>query len=212
MKKLLLIIIGSLALMSFATAEDIRLDLLWSNDVHGGIDRALATFMNPEFPPQLGGGGSAATLIKHVRSLSGKKRESMLLDVGDFFQGRPVGTVTQGRAVIEYMNAIGYDAMTLGNHEFDIMNPDLIETLRAADFPIISCNIVDKRTGTFPWYVTPYRMFTRLGVRIGIVGFTTTDTEKMSFPENIKNLDFVSEKKRLPSMWTSFATWKKPMW
>jgi 2',3'-cyclic-nucleotide 2'-phosphodiesterase (5'-nucleotidase family) len=194
MKKLLLIIIGSLAIVGFAAAEDLRLDIMFSNDVHGGIDRAQATFMNPEFPPQLGGGGSAATLIKYVRSLSGKKRESLLLDVGDFFQGRPVGTVTQGRAVIEFMNAIGYDAMTLGNHEFDIMNDELIETLREADFPIISCNIVDTRTGTFPWYVTPYRVFTRLGVRIGIVGFTTTDTEKMSFPENIKNLDFLSEK------------------
>jgi len=194
MKKLLITLIGCLAIIGLAAAEDLRLDIMFSNDVHGGIDRALATFMNPEFPPQLGGGGSAATLIKHVRSLSGKKRDSLLLDVGDFFQGRPVGTVTKGRAVIEYMNAIGYDAMTLGNHEFDIMNDELIETLRLADFPIISCNIVDKRTGDFPWYVTPYRVFTRLGVRIGIVGFTTTDTEKMSFPENIKNIDFVSEK------------------
>lgn len=177
-----------------AYAEDLRLDILFSNDIHGGIDRAQATFMNPEFPPQLGGGASAATLIKHVRTLSGKKRDSLLLDAGDFFQGRPVGTITQGRAVIEFMNAIGYDAMTLGNHEFDIMNDELTETLRNADFPILSCNILDKRTGDFPWYVRPYYIVERLGIRIGIVGFTTTDTEKMSFPEHIKNISFLSEK------------------
>ncbi|MCB5228789.1 MAG: bifunctional metallophosphatase/5'-nucleotidase [Candidatus Cloacimonetes bacterium] len=186
-----LLLLGSIPALR---AEDLRLDIMFSNDVHGGIDRAQATFMNPEFPPQLGGGGSAATLIKQVRSLAHKKRDSLLLDAGDFFQGRPVGTVTQGRAVIEYMNAIGYDAMTLGNHEFDIINEDLIETLRLADFPILSCNIRDRRSGDFPWYVRPYYVVSRMGVRIGIVGFTTTDTEKMSFPENIRNLEFLSEK------------------
>lgn len=194
MKSILLLLALSLGLIGLLGAEDLRLDIVWSNDVHGGIDRAQATFMNPEFPPQLGGGGSAATLIKHVRSLSGKKRDSLLLDAGDFFQGRPVGTVTKGRAVIEFMNAIGYDAMTVGNHEFDIMDTELMETLEYANFPILSCNIIDKRTGELPWYVVPYRMINRLGLRIGIIGFTTTDTEKMSFPENIKNIDFVSEK------------------
>ncbi|MDP2172689.1 MAG: bifunctional UDP-sugar hydrolase/5'-nucleotidase [Candidatus Cloacimonadaceae bacterium] len=193
MKHLSLIFI-SLALFGLLIAEDLRLDIMFSNDVHGGIDRAQATFMNPEFPPQLGGGGSAATLIRHIRSKANPKRSNLLLDAGDFFQGRPVGTVTKGTAVIEYMNAIGYDAMTLGNHEFDIMDTELMETLEMANFPILSCNIIDKRTQTFPWYVTPYRIFSRLGVRFGVVGFTTTDTEKMSFPDNIKNISFQSEK------------------
>lgn len=194
MKRIFLITALCLALIAGLGAKDLLLDIMFSNDVHGGIDRAQATFMNPDFPPQLGGGASAATLIKYVRSLGGKDRASMLLDAGDFFQGRPVGSVTKGRAVIEYMNAIGYDAMTIGNHEYDIMDEELMETLEYANFPILSCNIIDKRTGELPWYVVPYRVFERLGVRIGIVGFTTTDTEKMSFPENIKNIDFVSEK------------------
>jgi len=175
-------------------AKDLRLDIMWSNDVHGGIDRAQATFMNPEFPPQLGGGGSAATLIKQVRSWESKTRSSLLLDAGDFFQGRPVGTVTNGRAVIEYMNTIGYDAMTIGNHEFDILQDDLQETLKLAKFPILTSNVIDQRTGKVPWYAVPYIVVERLGMRIGILGFTTTDTEKMSFPENIKNITFLSEK------------------
>ena len=175
-------------------AEDLWLDIMFTNDIHGGIDRSQATFMNPDFPPQLGGGASAATLIKHVRTLEGPQRASLLLDAGDFFQGRPVGTVTKGEAVIEYMNAIGYDAMTIGNHEYDISEEELTQTLDMANFPILSCNIIDKRTGDLPWYVLPYRIINRLGLRIGIIGFTTTDTEKMSFPENIKNVDFVDEK------------------
>lgn len=194
-----LYIIFLLCGMLFLTlgAEELKLDIMFSNDIHGGIDRTQATFMNPEFPPQLGGGASAATLIKHVRSLSGKTRDSMLLDVGDFFQGRPVGTLTNGKAVIEYFNAIGYDAITLGNHEFDIVNDELIETLRMADFPVLSCNIIDKRTRDFPWFISPYYIFERLGLRIAVVGLTTSDTALMSFPEHIKNYEFLSEKEAL---------------
>ena len=194
MKKIILLTALGLILAVGLLAEDLRLDIVFSNDVHGGIDRSEATFMNPDFPPQLGGGASAATLIKHIRSLAGTQRDMLLLDAGDFFQGRPVGTVTKGRAVIEYMNAIGYDAMTIGNHEFDIMDDELIETLEFANFPILSCNIIDRRTNDLPWYVVPYRIINRLGLRIGIIGYTTTDTEKMSFPDHIKNIDFVDEK------------------
>lgn len=193
MKRYIILSVLVLAL-SLSFAEDLRLDIIWSNDVHGGIDRSEATFMNPEFPPQLGGGASAASLIKQVRSFRSPTRETLLLDAGDFFQGRPVGTVTQGRAVIEYMNAVGYDAMTLGNHEFDIMQPELIETLEMANFPILSCNVIDTTTGKIPWYAFPYTIVNRLGLRIGILGFTTTDTKLMSFPENIKNIDFLNEK------------------
>lgn len=187
---LLFLLLAALPLV----AEDLRLDIMWSNDVHGGIDRAQATFMNPEFPPQLGGGASAATLIKMVRSWDSPNRQSLLLDAGDFFQGRPVGTVSKGKAVIEFMNYIGYDAMTIGNHEFDIMQDDLIEALEMANFPILSCNVIDSKTGKIPWYAIPYTIVNRLGLRIGILGFTTTDTEKMSFPENIRGLKFLNEK------------------
>lgn len=180
--------------LSLAAAEDLRLDIMFSNDVHGGVDRAQATFMNPEFPPQLGGGASAATLIKQVRSWHSPTRQSLLLDAGDFFQGRPVGTVTQGRAVIEYMNYIGYDAMTIGNHEFDILQDELENTLELANFPILTCNVIDERTGNIPWYAFPYTIVSRFGMRIGILGFTTTDTEKMSFPENIRHIKFLDEK------------------
>ena len=203
MKKILILIMLSLGLISLAIAEDLKIDIMWSNDVHGGIDRARATFMNPEFPPQLGGGASAATLIKHVRSLSNKKRDNLLFDIGDFFQGRPVGTVTHGVAVMDYMNKIGYDVMTVGNHEFDINEPDLIKTLKMAEFPIVSCNIIERSTGEIPEFLEPYVILERLGVRIGVLGMTTTDTEKMSFPENIKNLDFLSEKEAL-TKWVKY--------
>lgn len=196
-KRLLIIIILALSAV-WLNAGDLRLDIVFSNDVHGGIDRTAATFINPEFPPMLGGGGVAASLIKHVRSLGdAKKRDNLLLDAGDFFQGHPIGTVTKGKAVIDYMNEVGYDAMTIGNHEYDILEDDLEETLALAEFPILSSNIIKRSSGEIADYLIPYVIIEKLGLRIAIIGFTTTDTEKMSFPDNIKGIDFVDEKEAL---------------
>jgi 2',3'-cyclic-nucleotide 2'-phosphodiesterase (5'-nucleotidase family) len=180
------------------SAENLQLDVLFTNDIHGGIDRYDATFINPDFPPKLGGGGIAAAYINKVRSkkITGE-RESMLIDAGDFFQGHPIGTMSDGEAVIKYMNMIGYDLMVIGNHEYDIKEKRLKEVLSLADFPILSCNIVKKGTDELVDYVEPYIIMEKMGIRIGLIGVTTTDTEKMSFPENIKNVDFLNAKKSL---------------
>lgn len=191
MKKLIIII--SILTVFTLYAEDLRLDIMFTNDVHGGISRDQATFMNPEFPPRLGGGASHATLIKHVRSLSNEKRDNLLLDAGDFWQGKPIGTVTNGEAIIEYYNMIGYDALTIGNHEYDIKEKEIVETLKMANFPILSCNIVDKKTGKLVDYVEPYVIIEKMGVKIGLIGLTTIDTKLMSFPDNIEGIDFLDE-------------------
>lgn len=199
MKAKSLIIIILLSTLAFLlTAEDLKLDIVFSNDVHGGIDRAAATFINPQFPPMLGGGGVAASLIKQVRSYSdGRMRDNLLVDAGDFFQGHPIGTVTKGKAIIEYMNDVKYDVMTLGNHDYDTGEEALEEALTLAKFPILASNIVNRETGKLPYYLKPYIIVEKMGLRIAIIGFTTTDTEKMSFPENIKNVDFTDEKEAL---------------
>ena len=183
---------------SFLFADDLMLDIMFTNDIHGGIDRYPATFMNPDFPPVLGGGGSAATYIKRVRILSkDDTRDNLLIDAGDFFQGHPIGTMSEGRSVITYMNMIGYDFMAIGNHEFDLGEDVLIKTLEMAEFPILSCNIVKKGTNELVDYVLPYKIIEKLGLRIGVIGLTTTDTEQMSFPDNIKNVDFLPAKEQL---------------
>ena len=183
---------------SFLFAEDLLLDIMFTNDIHGGIDRYPATFMNPDFPPILGGGGSAATYIKGIRKLTKPGfRDNLLVDAGDFFQGHPVGTMSEGRAVIIYMNMIGYDFMAIGNHEFDLGEDVLIKTLEMAEFPILSCNIVKKGTNELVDYVHPYKIIEKLGLRIGVIGLTTTDTEQMSFPDNIKNVDFLPAKEQV---------------
>ena len=171
-------------------AEDLRLDIMWTNDIHGGIDPYEATFMNPDFPPTLGGGGSHARYIDMIRDKSNAERDNFLIDAGDFFQGHPIGTVTKGKAVVEYMNKVGYDLLVIGNHEYDIGEDELKVTLALAKFPILSCNIFDRTTGELVNYAKPYKMFEKMGLRIAVIGVTTTDTKMMSFPENIKNVEF----------------------
>jgi len=187
-----------LFIFSVLFAEDLLLDVMFTNDIHGGIDRYEATFMNPEFPPMLGDGGSAATYIQSVRNLTdGKKRDNFLVDAGDFFQGHPIGTMSKGDAVIDYFNMVNYDLSVVGNHEYDISEDELIETYAKAKFPILSCNIINKKTGELVDYVTPYLIYEKMGLKIGIIGLTTTDTETMSFPEHIANIDVLPAKPEL---------------
>ncbi len=192
------VLIFLLSCCCFLLAEDLLLDIMFTNDIHGGIDRYPATFMNPNFPPMLGGGGSAATYIKSIRKLSnGTSRDNLLVDAGDFFQGHPVGTISEGRAVIKFFNMIGYDLSVVGNHEYDLGEDVLIETYKLAEFPILSCNIVKRGTNELVDYVQPYIIIEKMGVRIGIIGLTTTDTALMSFPDNIKNVEFLPAKEAL---------------
>lgn len=196
-KKIYLLIVLFIV-SSFIFGEDLILDIMFTNDIHGGIDAYPATFINPNFPPTLGGGGSAATYVKGVRELTdAKTRDNLLLDAGDFFQGHPVGTISKGVAVIQYMNLIGYDLSVVGNHEYDIGEEALIETYKHAEFPILSCNIVRKGTNELVDYVQPYIIIEKMGIRIGIIGVTTTDTKQMSFPENVENVDFIPAKPEL---------------
>ena len=62
----------------------------------------------------------------------------MVLDAGDIFQGTPLGTKTEGRAIIEYMNAVGYDAVCAGNHDFDLGKDVFVNLTKLAKFPSTS--------------------------------------------------------------------------
>ncbi len=140
MKKLTLTLLIILISFSLLFCEDIKLNILFTNDIHGGIDAVGATFINPDFPPPLGGGAAAATYIKRIREKAKKRGEEfLLLDAGDFFQGHPIGTMTNGTAIIKYMNMVHYDAMTIGNHEFDAGYKQLKENTFSGKIPDCLC-------------------------------------------------------------------------
>ena len=108
--------LAALAAAAPGHAEIVKVTVVHTNDIHGGINPADATFMNREFPPRLGGAASMVTLLRRLRSeVEAGSGHFLLLDAGDTFQGTPVGTLTKGRAVIDFMNAAGYDLLALGN-------------------------------------------------------------------------------------------------
>ncbi len=169
-----------------------RVHLLWTNDVHGHIGPEAAKFMNPDFPPPLGGGASAAAYIKEVRARAEADGEQVLLvDVGDMFQGTPIGNKTKGMAVIEYFNSIGYAFTVPGNHDFDMGRENTERLARASKFPWLCANLVESSTGKLVDWVQPTKMIDLGGIKLGVIGIITPGTKSMSFPKNIAGLEFL---------------------
>jgi 2',3'-cyclic-nucleotide 2'-phosphodiesterase (5'-nucleotidase family) len=180
--------------LSILHAQVKTLSVLFTNDVHGGIVETKAEFLNPEYPPTLGGGAAAYHIIKNIRDKAQKEGNYVLVsDAGDIFQGTVLGTKSKGDAIVDYFNYIKLDYCVPGNHDFDLGKDNLIKLIRKSNFPWISCNILDKKTGKLWSYVKPYIIKTFGNVKIGITGITTASTEHMAFSENIKNLDFIPE-------------------
>lgn len=177
----------------------LRLHLMWTNDMHGHIAPEMAKFMNPEHPPPLGGGASAARYIKEVRANAAANGEEVLLiDVGDMFQGTPIGNKTQGTAVIEYYNAIGYELAVPGNHDFDMGRVNAERLAKLSNFPWICANLYEDSTGTYVDWVQPTLMLEYQGIKIGVLGIITPGTAKMSFPDNITGLEFRDMAETIP--------------
>lgn len=165
-----------------------------TNDVHGGVDSSEATFMNPEFPPALGGGASLATLVTRLRSTAAEQGKGFLLiDTGDIFQGTLVGTKSEGEAVMRYMNEVGYDSWTIGNHEFDLGRDVCERLIKQAQFPTISANIYDVTNGDTTQFAGTYIIKQYGPLKVGVIGITTTGTQRASFEGNVANLYFAPE-------------------
>lgn len=174
-----------------ALAEIVRLTVVHTNDIHGGIDPSGATFMNRDFPPRLGGGASMVTLLDRLRTdVERKHGHLLLMDAGDIFQGTPIGTLTKGRAVIDFMNTARYDVLALGNHDFDEGSENTRMLVDRATFPVLAANLIDLSTGRTAEWVDPWIVKDFGDLKVGVFGLVTPETKNMSFPANIAGLDF----------------------
>lgn len=169
MKKLFGLLLALAMLMSCAAfAEDTAapaltkdLVVLYTSDAHCGIDQGW------------GYAGVAA-----VRDALAKSNHVILVDNGDAIQGEPVGTMTTGEALIELMNAVGYEIATPGNHEFDYGMDRFLELVEKADFPYISANFNKNGETVFqPYIIKEYD-----GVKVAFVGISTPKTLTSSTP------------------------------
>jgi len=104
---------------------------------------------------------------------------TVVLDAGDILCGAPIINLTRGEPVVDIVNLFGYDALTLGNHEFDYGRDIMRVTLARARFPLLCANIVERATNALLDYVQPYLFIEKQGVKIGVLGVTTAYTPYM---------------------------------
>ncbi len=166
----------------------LRLTILHTNDVHSRhepINRFGAACRAEEQAPGTCFGGSARLAAALAAERSAAERDGrtvLVLDAGDQFMGSLFYTHWRGLAELEVMNAIGYDAMAVGNHEFDNGPPVFGRFVRGARFPILSANIDAAAEPELADRIAPFTILERGGVKIGIVGLTTEDTPRISSP------------------------------
>ena len=106
----------------------------------------------------------------YFENMSQYDNNMILLSSGDMWQGSAESTLTFGKIMVDWMNLLGFEAMTLGNHEFDWGEDAIRDNLALAEFPFLAINIYDNTTGKLADYCTPSIMIERDGIQIGIIG------------------------------------------
>ncbi len=124
--------------------------------------------------------------------------ETVLLSAGDMWQGSADSNLTHGALVTEAMNEMNFDAMQLGNHEFDWTDEYITANAELANFPFLGANILDKRTNQIADFVDAYTMVERQGVRIGIIGIIGSSLESSILASAVANYDFINPTSVVP--------------
>lgn len=164
-----------------ATGNDeafVSLQILSINDYHGSL---AESGKNP----------GAAKVTQFLADQKARNPEgTILLAAGDMMQGSPDSNLLYGKSVIDVMNYLEFDAMTLGNHEFDWGMGVLEERIHQAAFPVLCANIIDGQTGKNPNFVKPYVVVERKGIKLAVIGVITQETAVTTNPKVIGNYTF----------------------
>ena len=140
-----------------------NITILYTNDQHSRIEPFPDN--HPEFA-NMGGFAKRAKLIKQIRT---EQENILLLDAGDIFQGTPYFNYYHGELEYKLMTEMGYDAVTLGNHDFDLGIDNLITQMPHAQFPFINCNYNFVDTA-LAGKIIPHKVFKKNGIKIGVLG------------------------------------------
>lgn len=157
------IVLGTTPFSALANDDFVTITILHTNDIHTHIEPFEGT--NPRYAGK-GGMARISALAKNIRQ---KNPNSLLFDAGDMFQGTPYFNYYKGELMLKLMTAAGYDAGTIGNHEFDNGLEGLLEPLPNAKFPLINSNYDFSDTilaGKFP----RWKVFRKSGIKVGVYG------------------------------------------
>lgn len=156
-----------------------QVTILHTNDLHGKFRDTPATWKDDN--PPIGGFANLSAYVASERALS---ERVLLLDGGDFMTGNPICNYVEdgakGGAMVEFMNLMRYDAIALGNHEFDLGLENLEALLHLAKFPILSANVQKPEGGLTTG--KDYVILERDGLRIGIIGLMTANLYGVAAP------------------------------
>ena len=155
--------LGSTPFDLLAGNDFINISILHTNDLHCHIEPFS------EGNENTAGKGGLARISEMVKRVKSSNENTLLFDAGDMFQGTPYYNYFKGELMLQLMSAAGYDAGTIGNHEFDDGLEGILKSLPAAKFPLINSNYDFSDTilaGKFP----RYEIFKRSGIKIGVYG------------------------------------------
>ena len=160
------------------TSDDNSIYIVHTNDMHGRIEESDNSGMG------------LAKIASKIKELKDKHPGKILvLDAGDTLHGQTIIQLSQGQAMIELMNQIEYDAMVVGNHDFNYGQDRLVELAEQAEFPILAANVyrdVDSKERL----LEPYTIKELDGIKIGIFGLATPETMYKTHPKNVEGLTF----------------------
>jgi 2',3'-cyclic-nucleotide 2'-phosphodiesterase (5'-nucleotidase family) len=160
--------------------------IVHTNDFESAIDPLTAFWV--EGSPQVGGAAHLAARIDAMRREElAKGNPLFLFDSGDMFTGL-LSRLTYGEILMEMMISMRYDAMAIGNHEFDYGSENFLRQAHRVPFPVLSANTFFK--GTEHHYTRPHTIIERDGVRIGVIGILGEDAASVALPSGITDLEF----------------------
>lgn len=163
-------------------AAETVLTILHTNDMHGHV------LGNSNLDSS--GPGGLARLNTLARPIRYDMPNVLLLDAGDNVQATPTEFYSGGTTMFSAMNAVGFDASTLGNHEFDWAQAQTARLIRQAHFPVLAANVRDTRTGQAYGGAREYVLFRRGPLRIAVFGLTTPDTVRIEWPPTLSHVRF----------------------
>lgn len=161
-----------------------ELTILTTNDFHGAI-------------AETGGQYGIARLAQNFKMVKDASKATVIVSAGDMFQGTALSNYNHGKTIVDIMNIMEFDAMTLGNHEFDWGYSEMYQYVDGntnngeAKFPFLGCNIIEKATGTLPDGVKAYQIVERGGLKIAIIGYMGYGNESDIATQMIEPYQFV---------------------
>ena len=206
MRKIYFFIIACLLTETFSAQSVRELCVLHTNDTHSRIE-PFALYYPDTLMAGKGGFVRRVTFIKQERK---KCKDLLLFDCGDFSQGSPYYNLFKGETEVKLMNEMGYDAGTIGNHEFDFGLENMARLFKLAHFPIVCANYDVKGT-VLEGLVKEFVILKRNGLKIGVFGLGA-QLDGLVSKENYGNVKFeepVSEAQRITDLLRKEKKWSQ---